>query len=46
MPSTRTLNVSETGLRDRLMSLYLTPAVFPEVPEVLCRLRAMELVCP
>ena len=35
-----TLDLADTALRDRLMNLYLTLAVFPEVPEVLHRLKA------
>ena len=38
-----TLELWEDGLRDRLMSLYLTLAAFPEVPEVLRRLKAAGL---
>ena len=38
-----TLELWEGGLRDRLMSLYLTLAAFPEVPEVLRRLKAAGL---
>jgi 2-haloacid dehalogenase len=35
-----TLGVGDAALRERLMNLYLTLAAFPEVPEVLKRLRA------
>jgi 2-haloacid dehalogenase len=35
-----TLNIAKPGLRDRLMNLYLTLEPFPEVPDVLQRLRA------
>src|SRR6516165_8619512 len=35
-----TLGLAEAGLRARLMELYLTLDAFPEVPEVLRRLRA------
>jgi 2-haloacid dehalogenase len=35
-----TLGLAEAGLRARLMDLYLTLDAFPEVPEVLHRLRA------
>ena len=35
-----TLELERPGLRDRLMNLYLTLDTFPEVPEVLRRLRA------
>ncbi len=35
-----TLGLTKTGLRDRLMSLYLTLDPFPEVPGVLARLSA------
>jgi 2-haloacid dehalogenase len=34
-----TLGIADAGLRQRLMNLYLTLAVFPEVPEVLRRLK-------
>jgi len=34
-----TLGIADTGLRQRLMNLYLTLAVFPEVPDVLRRLK-------
>ena len=34
-----TLGVEEPGLRDRLMRLYLTLDAFPEVPDVLARLK-------
>jgi len=33
-----TLAIDKTGLRERLMELYLTLDVFPEVPDVLARL--------
>jgi 2-haloacid dehalogenase len=35
-----TLCIDKPGLRDRLMTLYLTLDVFPEVPDVLRQLRA------
>ena len=35
-----TLELREPGLRDRLMGLYLELAAFPEVPEVLQRLKS------
>ncbi len=35
-----TMGIADTALRERLMSLYLTLAAFPEVPETLRRLRA------
>jgi 2-haloacid dehalogenase len=35
-----TLNLDRPGLRDRLMGLYLELAPFPEVPDVLHRLKA------
>jgi len=38
-----TLGIAVPGLRDRLMDLYRTLAVFPEVPETLARLRAAGL---
>jgi 2-haloacid dehalogenase len=38
-----TLDLKQVGLRDRLMNLYLTLAAFPEVPEVLRRLRTAGL---
>ena len=38
-----TLQLKQAGLRDRLMNLYLTLDAFPEVPEVLHRLRAAGL---
>ena len=38
--SLETLGINKTGLRDRLMTLYLTLDPFPEVPEVLKRLKA------
>lgn len=38
-----TLDLKQVGLRERLMNLYLTLAAFPEVPEVLHRLRAAGL---
>jgi len=34
-----TLGIDRPGLRDRLMTLYLTLETFPEVPEVLRRLK-------
>src|SRR6516164_8479002 len=34
-----TLAIEQPGLRDRLMSLYLTLDAFPEVPDVLSRLK-------
>ena len=34
-----TLAIDKPGLRDRLMRLYLTLDIFPEVPEVLARLK-------
>ena len=34
-----TLGIADAGLRQRLMNLYLTLAVFPEVPDVLRRLK-------
>ena len=37
--SLETLGIAEPGLRDRLMRLYSTLAAFPEVPEVLRRLK-------
>lgn len=36
----QTMQLGAAGLRERLMSLYLTLAAFPEVPEVLRRLKA------
>ncbi|KGM32137.1 haloacid dehalogenase type II [Inquilinus limosus] len=38
-----TLGIDRPGLRDRLMELYLTLEPYPEVPEVLRRLRAAGL---
>jgi len=38
-----TLGIEKPGLRDRLMTLYLTLDPFPEVPDVLDRLKAAEL---
>ena len=38
-----TLGIERPGLRDRLMELYLTLDAFPEVPEVLRKLRAAGL---
>lgn len=38
-----TLAIEETGLRERLMQLYLTVDAFPEVAEVLKRLKAAGL---
>ena len=38
-----TLDLADTALRDRLMKLYLTLAAFPEVPEVLHRLKTAGL---
>jgi 2-haloacid dehalogenase len=37
-----TLGIGPAGLRERLMSLYLTLDVFPEVPAVLQRLKAAD----
>jgi 2-haloacid dehalogenase len=37
-----TLDIGPPGLRERLMSLYLTLDVFPEVPAVLQRLKAAD----
>lgn len=37
------LELGEAGLRDRLMKLYLTLSAFPEVPEVLRRLKTAGL---
>ena len=37
------LQLGSAGLRERLMNLYLTLAAFPEVPEVLRRLKAAGL---
>jgi 2-haloacid dehalogenase len=37
------LRLADRGLRDRLMNLYLTLDAFPEVPEVLRRLKAAGL---
>src|SRR5215207_9395808 len=37
------LQLGGAGLRDRLMNLYLALTAFPEVPEVLRRLKAMGL---
>lgn len=37
------LRIEQPGLRDRLMTLYLTLDAFPEVPDVLARLRAAGL---
>src|SRR5262249_61320998 len=34
-----TLAIEKPGLRDRLMNLYLTLDAFPEVPDVLARLK-------
>jgi 2-haloacid dehalogenase len=34
-----TLDIEKPGLRDRLMNLYLTLDAFPEVPDVLIRLK-------
>ena len=34
-----TLQISRTGLRERLLNLYLTLGAFPEVPDTLARLR-------
>ena len=34
-----TLQITRTGLRERLLNLYLTLGAFPEVPEVLARLK-------
>ena len=41
--SLETLNLDAPGLRDRLMALYLTLDPFPEVRDVLGRLRALGL---
>ena len=38
-----TLAIDKPGLRDRLMNLYLALAAFPEVPDVLKRLKAAGL---
>lgn len=38
-----TLSIDRPGLRERLMTLYLTLDAFPEVPEVLRRLKAAGL---
>jgi 2-haloalkanoic acid dehalogenase type II len=38
-----TLAIERAGLRDRLMRLYLTPDVFPEVPRVLGELKGAGL---
>jgi 2-haloalkanoic acid dehalogenase type II len=38
--SLETLGLERPGLRDRLLDLYLTLAAFPEVPEVLTKVRA------
>jgi 2-haloacid dehalogenase len=34
-----TLSITDTRLRDRLMQLFLTPGIFPEVPAVLRQLK-------
>jgi 2-haloacid dehalogenase len=34
-----TLEITRTGLRERLLNLYLTLGAFPEVPDVLARLK-------
>jgi len=39
MLSFRELAIDKPGLRDRLMNLYLTLDAFPEVPDVLKRLK-------
>ena len=39
-----TLDLHAPGLRDRLMSLYLTLAAFPEVPDMLRRLKTAGLI--
>jgi 2-haloacid dehalogenase len=39
-----TLCIDKPGLRDRLMTLYMTLDVFPEVPDVLKQLRARNVV--
>ncbi|MBA7479562.1 (S)-2-haloacid dehalogenase 4A [subsurface metagenome] len=41
--SLETLGLDQPGLRDRLMELYLTLDAFPEVPEVLRKLKAAGL---
>jgi 2-haloacid dehalogenase len=38
--SLETLGIDKSGLRERLMTLYLTLDLFPEVPDVLRRLKA------
>ena len=38
-----TLGIEDVALRSRLMDLYLTPEVFPEVPQVLQRLKGAGL---
>jgi 2-haloacid dehalogenase len=38
-----TLDLKQPGLRDRLMNLYLSLKTFPEVPEVLRRLKAARM---
>jgi 2-haloacid dehalogenase len=38
--SLETLGIDKLGLRERLMTLYLTLDLFPEVPDVLRRLKA------
>lgn len=38
-----TLGLETTGIRDRLMSLYLTLDTFPEVPDVLRRLKSARI---
>src|SRR5260221_14404308 len=42
----QTLAIEKPGLRDRLMSLYLTLDAFPEVPDVLTRLKQPGLRTP
>src|SRR5258707_11050320 len=42
----QTLALEKPGLRDRLMNLYLTLDAFPEVPDVLTRLKQARLRTP